>query len=65
MTPTRFSDFPKDEQIPQPPAGFLLIAVPGAVASQGSMQWFYQRLYEEAAKANQPAPMRDLFKVMN
>jgi len=46
--------------------GFFLIAVPASSAApQTTMQWFYQRLYEEAAKANQPTPSRELFKVMN
>ena len=48
------------------PNGFLLFAVPATnAAPQTTMQWLYQRLYEEAAKANQPTPVRELFKVMN
>ena len=47
-------------------SAFLLLAAPQAETVQASsMQWFYQRLYEEASKASKPAPTRDLFTVMN
>jgi hypothetical protein len=64
---SRFSDSLVDTQTETPSTnGFLLFAVPAMnTAPQTTMQWFYQRLYEEAAKANQPTPSRELFKVMN
>jgi len=69
MTPARFADAMTStaQDGPSTP-GFFLMSVPATVASSASsMQWLYQRMYEEAAKANQPkpAPMRDLFSVMN
>lgn len=68
MIPGRFTDLPVEtSQESQSAKGFLLIAVPANnLGTQSTMQWFYQRLYEEAAKVSQPpAPSRDLFKVMN
>jgi len=43
----------------------LLSAAPAETGQATSMQWLYQRLYEEATKASKPAPTRDLFSVMN
>jgi hypothetical protein len=48
-----------------PQSAFMLFSVPPAgAAPASSMQWLYQRMYEEALKANQPKT-RDLFAVMN
>jgi hypothetical protein len=67
MTSGRFTDSDIAPPTEAPTTnGFLLFAAAPAVAPpQGTMQWFYQRLYEEASKAAQPAPSRELFKVMN
>lgn len=69
MFTSRFVDDDNVERATPPaPAmnGFLLMSVaPGMAAPVSSMQWLYQRLYEEAQKANQPKPMPELFAVMN
>jgi hypothetical protein len=67
MSTGRFTDAPFATPTEAPsPNGFLLFAVPVASAAPPTtIEWFYQRVYEEAVKANQQAPMRDLFKVMN
>jgi hypothetical protein len=71
MTPSRYPDgrneIPDDDGA-SPAAGFVLFSVaPAENAPASSMQWLYQRMYEEALKASQPKPMatRDLFAVMN
>ena len=67
MFSSRFETEPEQQASLGPPmAGFLLMSVaPGPQAPMSTMQWLYQRLYEEAQKANEPKPMRDLFAVMN
>ncbi len=69
MYPTRFTELDgMNQDVPQPAAGFVLFsAAPAENAPTSSMQWLYQRMYEEALKATQPKPMatRDLFAVMN
>jgi hypothetical protein len=71
MLPSRFTDEFTDmpgQGAEQPATGFLLFSVPPTESTPASsMQWLYQRMYEEALKASQPKPMatRDLFAVMN
>jgi hypothetical protein len=68
MYPTRFTEPDHLNQNVATATGFLLFSVaPTENAPASSMQWFYQRMYEEAVKASQPKPMatRDLFAVMN
>ena len=66
MTDNRFADKLSPPAEPFTPAGFLV--VPVAMVEQPTaspLQWLYQKLYEQAAQANQPPRTRDLFAVMN
>ncbi len=69
MMHSRFTDTmveSADALVPQPASAFMLLsAAPAETGQATSMQWLYQRLYEEATKASKPAPTRDLFSVMN
>ena len=70
MTPSRFTFETAETPVDVLPGsnGFLLMSVAAQAAPcepQSAMQWLYQRLYEEAARASQPQPKRDLFSVMN
>ena len=67
MTHSRFTFEPAESTVAALPQGsaFLLMSAAPQTTPQSAMQWLYQRLYEEAAKANTPTPSRDLFSVMN
>jgi hypothetical protein len=68
MTDNRFAELPPiDEPVtPSPTTGFLVIPVAASdVAQVSSLQWLYQKMYEQAAHAIQQPKMRDLFAIMN
>ena len=52
---------------PQPPAGFMVIAVASTEQGNASpLQSLYQQMYEQAVQATRrPQQLRDLFAIMN
>jgi hypothetical protein len=68
MTDNRFADLPPTSapMTPSPTAGFLVIPFAASdVAQVSSLQWLYQKVYEQAAQAIQQPKTRDLFAIMN
>ena len=53
-------------EVGKPSNAFLLVSIcPVDTVQASSMQWLYQRLYEQAIQATKPAPTRELFAIMN
>ena len=65
MTPSRFTDDQVETIFPQPSAFLMMSVAPAEQTQTSSLQWLYQQMYQEAAKANTPTPTRELFSVMN
>lgn len=68
MTDKRFAELPPigAPVTPSPPTGFLVVAVAASdVAQVSSLQWLYQKMYDQAAHAIQQPKPRDLFVIMN
>jgi len=68
MTDHRFAlDPTADEHAPlQATPGFMMFTVAAGVGAQASpLQSLYQQMYEQAVRAQQAPPPRDLFAVMN
>ena len=68
MTDNRFTDMPPigAPVTPSTTTGFLVIPVAATgVAQVSSLQWLYQKMYEQAAHAIQQPKTRDLFAIMN
>ena len=68
MTDNRFADLPPIGApiTPSPNTGFLVIPVAAFdVAQVSSLQWLYQKMYEQAAHAIRQPKTRDLFAIMN
>jgi hypothetical protein len=69
MFPTRFTDESNEmnHHIATPTAFLLFGVAPANTGQTSSMQWLYQRMYEDALQASKPKPMasRELFAIMN
>jgi hypothetical protein len=69
MTDHRFADtlFPHASNEPVvATGGFLLVPVATVETAPASpLQWLYQQMYEQAVRASQQPPLRDLLAIMN